>query len=191
MATSGLDVDATASHARRVEGAVHVVLALPEASFAGPQVRLRMRADSGRRGPGRRTRAVRVDAALSPQATGQVLEASVPTHRLRGDIWRMAIRPTPGEPVVRLRARLLVKAGQPVALLPGKAPRTRMPPPPPAGPPEALVRARRRGARTVEATLSRLPDERAARYRAVIRAVTSRLPGRPPSPRKTAAPHGP
>jgi hypothetical protein len=135
-----VDVGVLDSLAWRGEGQVHLALHLPDAGLApgAEGVMLQLR-DGDRR--------VRRAAMVATAATGVLVEASVPGPRLADGLWRIALRPGPDADLVRLEARLLVKPGQPVALIPGPEPKTRMAPPLPepvpatASVPSAIRRA--------------------------------------------------
>jgi hypothetical protein len=70
---------------------------------------------------------------------GRVVSFSVEGSELGRSAWQIAVR-AGAEETVGLRARLLAAPGQPVALLSGSPPDTRMPPPKPRPP---VTRARR------------------------------------------------
>lgn len=155
-------LDETASYARRSNGSVLLVLRMSlDEPLDVPEARLRF-SDGERQ--------VRTRARL--RRTGEsvvVLEADVPAARLTPGTWRLALRPGPDESWTPLQARLLVPSpGQPVALLPGPEPRTRMAPPAPAG------GGRRRGTGGVVAALAGL----AGRGRSLAGRVRGRLAGR-------------
>ncbi len=133
------------SLAWRVGDRVHVSLHLPAVEPA-ETVEVRFR-DGERR--------VRVPGRVSAADEGSMVDVEVPARRVAGGLWRIAVRLGDAESFTRVEARLLVRPDQPIALLPGPAPRTRMPEPPardsrpavPAGPRVAaarLVRSARR-----------------------------------------------
>src|SRR3954452_12219796 len=165
MSPSGLQtVETIASYANQVEGVVKLVLHLPEGP-AGSEPTLRLR--RANRGP-----VVTATGAASPAEGGVLVECRIGVDQLPPGVWRIWMRPAPDAPEIRLQARLLTSRKQPIALLPGPAPRIggspAIPPPRRAGAAPASARGRLRGfaVKGVDAALSRLPEERAARYRA-------------------------
>ena len=83
------------------------------------------------------------------------MTVSAPGPRLAAGLWRIAVRVDDAETFTRVDARLLVRRGQPIALIPGPAPDTRMREPSrvpgpgprptrPAGSPARVVRGVRR-----------------------------------------------
>jgi hypothetical protein len=173
MTTRGVqDVETIASYANQVEGVVNLVLHLPDeaeaaaegaAGGAGATLRLRR----ANRGP-----AVTAPATTSPAEGGALLESHISSDQLPPGVWRMWLRPAPDAPEIRLQARLLTSRKQPIALLTGPAPRIggspAIPRPRRAEPTPPSARGRLRGfaVKGVDAALSRLPEERASRYRA-------------------------
>ncbi len=161
-------VGTVSSYARLTGEDLLVQVHLPDsAPLTDPQLRLR---DGDRR--------IRARADVAPADHGVVLSARFPRRRLRPGVWRVAVRDGRGAPYQRLQARLVVGRGQPVALLPGPAPRTRMAPPRPAetrsagGLRHSVSLAGRRAAAKA---LSRLPDDQEARVRAALRRGRRRL----------------
>jgi hypothetical protein len=119
-------VDVAASYARRVEGGIQVVLLLPDADPGPGPVEVRLR-EAGR--------TLKREAAVHLEPNGVRLELVVPAQRLGQGVWRLAVRTAPEDSFTRIEARLLTSRRQPVALLPGPAPDTRMPAPEPAARP--------------------------------------------------------
>ena len=162
MTVSGVHtVEAIGSYANRVEGTVHLVLQLSGVpSVTEPTLRLR-RPKGGA--------SVQVPAISTPITDGTLLEADIDADALPPGMWHLWLRSGPDQEETRLQARLLTSR-QPIALLPGPAPRS------PSGPAMPAPRSdapapQRRGIRRVavkgvEVALSRLPEERASRYRA-------------------------
>lgn len=110
-------VSVITSLAHRSNGAVHVVLHLPVVDLPpGPGV-LRCA------GRGRRVRAA---ATITAADTGVLVEATFAGDRLRRAVWRLAVKAQGTEEFVPVEARLLTSRRQPVALLPGPAPVTRL-----------------------------------------------------------------
>src|SRR4051794_22376602 len=171
MTTRGVQaVETIASYANQVEGVVNLVLHLPEGADGaegplGSAATLRLR--RANRGP-----AVTAPATTTPAEGGALLESHIGADQLPPGVWRMWLRPAADAPEIRLQARLLTSRKQPIALLPGPAPRIggspAIPRPRRAEPAPASAPGRLRGfaVKGVDAALSRLPEERAARYRA-------------------------
>lgn len=146
---TALEVGLLASVAWRADGQVHVHLHLPDVSQQGSVV---VRFRDGER----RVRRLGVAAAAEP---GALVEVAVPAPRLAGGLWRIAVRVGDADAFTRVEARLLVRRGQPVALIPGPEPKTRLPEPEPAsGPVQKSVtgEARRLAGRVVGAVRRRL-----------------------------------
>lgn len=166
-------VELVSSYARRSGGDLTLVVRLPELDqVSEPDVEVLLR---GRRGR------VRITGTLirEPGRPGSLLRASAPLRTVRPDVYRLSMRPASGGDFRRLQTRLLTSRKVPVALLPGPTPRTRMQPPrPAAAAPSARPPVVRQAATLVDKALSRLPEERAARYRSGLGKVARRvLPG--------------
>jgi len=146
-----LDVGLLDSLAWRGDGHLNLALHLPTADLtAGAEgVALQFR-DGERR--------VRRVATVATAVTGVLVEASVPGPRLAEGLWRIALRPGADADLVRLEARLLVRSGQPVALIPGPEPKTRMAPPLPEG-----VAANRSAPSVLRRAVGRLVQRRDSR----------------------------
>jgi hypothetical protein len=121
---TALEVGFLDSVAWRVDAQLHLALHLPEVApvAADTPVEVRLR-DADRR--------ARVPGRIAPAASGSMIEAEVLARRLAGGLWRIDVRIGDADEFTRVEARLLVTRGQPVALLPGRAPRTRLPEPEP------------------------------------------------------------
>jgi hypothetical protein len=105
-----------ASYARRVGDQVLVVLHLPEVDVAAArEARLRFVSGESRFG---------VPATTAPATPGLTVTASAPGDGLGDAVWQLVLVGADGDQTWRLEARLLAAAGQPVALLPGPAPKT-------------------------------------------------------------------
>jgi hypothetical protein len=127
-------IEAVASYARRADDVVRVVLVLPDdlRDVAGDALtsrrvwlRLRHSADGEHR-------AARVPARVTPGDRPR-LDVDVPAAELAPGVWNLALRLGKGGPLVQLEARLLVTdtTVQPLALLAGPQPLTKMPEPEP------------------------------------------------------------
>ena len=112
-------MDPTRSQVRRVDEGIRVVLLVPDLSLPGSGVRLRLRSGE---------KVFRHEATAHTSDKGTVVEASLGPRRWGRRAWQLAVQAEDG-PFVPVGARLLAAPGQPVALLPGPAPDTRMPPP--------------------------------------------------------------
>lgn len=104
------------SYARRVEDRVLVVLHVPGLSaMAAGDVRLRFVSGEEHFG---------VPASVTPASPGLIVTAQADADLLGDRLWRLVLVSRDRESTWKLEARLLAKAGQPVALLPGPAPRS-------------------------------------------------------------------
>lgn len=124
-------VEAISSLAHRTEDGTRVVLHLPDLTVTGDSVTVRFSK------PGTR---FRHPARVSPASSGVLLDLTVPAPRLSSGVWKLAVQPGSDVPFVKLEARLLTERTQPVALLPGPTPATRMAPPDPRQGPGTVVR---------------------------------------------------
>lgn len=153
--TGAHGVEVANSYARRSGDDVLLRIHLPEAQqIERPTLRLRRIG----KGPGR---VYDQDASFSPAATGVLLTAAVPASALTPGLWQLRLRGSEEDSFRRVRARLLVKPRQPVALLTGPVPDTKMAPPRP-----------RKGLATGHGGKSAM---RASGYRARLRGVARRL----------------
>lgn len=116
-------VDPLLSYARRVGDDVKVVLVVdPGDTPLGADVALRLRDDG----------VVDVPLTLTRAEEGRArVEALVPGDRLEGGTWRLRLVDPASGDRHNLQTRVLVRAGMPVALLPGRPPETLMPEPEP------------------------------------------------------------
>jgi hypothetical protein len=114
-----------------VADGIRVILVLPDVAVPGPDAVLRLR--SGKKGFRREATVVASDGAA-------VVDATVGPRRWGRAPWQLAVRLDQDGRFLPVEARLLVAPGQPVALLPGPAPATRMPSPAPGGSPASRVR---------------------------------------------------
>jgi len=131
-------VSVITSLAHRRGGDVRVVLHLPGLDLPPGAGLLRCSNADGRR--------VRRPATVTSASEGVHVEALFPAARLRGDVWRLAVKSKESDAWRPVEARVLVSPRQPVALLPGPRPVTRLPEPVPAGQGRAalVTRLRRR-----------------------------------------------
>jgi hypothetical protein len=108
-------------------------------------------------------RRIEVPAAVRHEGDHVDVTFTVPQHGLRRAAWRISLK-TPDSGRFRpLQARLLARPDQPVALLLGPAPTTRMAPPPP-----------RRHVSTVRRAAQRLPRP----VKQLLRGARDRLDGK-------------
>lgn len=124
-------VELVSSYAYRDGDDVRLVMDLPGQQSAGTSMTIRFR--NGERG-------FRRPVTVVSSSQGVRLEVAVPARRLGRQVWALAIQPDEGGPFVRLQARLLAKPDQPVALLTGPVPTTRLPEPAPRGRASSRVR---------------------------------------------------
>ena len=166
--TAVLAVEPTASYAQRVGDAVRLVLQLPARPASAREAgTLQLR---------RGERVVRVPVSSRPTPTGTLMDATVSTRELGRGTWDLALveesQPT------RLQARLVYSKKQPVALLPGPVPTTTLAPPRPKPAARTLrTRLYAAAAAVAKTGLRALPEERAARYRSVLKKAGRRLHG--------------
>lgn len=137
MSRKALPVDELLSYAVRSGDGIRVRLHLRGSDLAPGAATVRLRS-------GRRT--LEAAATLERGDTGALLDLTA--TGVRGPrAWRLVLRPAGGGPPIPLEARLLAAPDRPVALLPGPAPATEMPPPAPRSSPST---ARRLGTRLPE-----------------------------------------
>lgn len=164
-------VETIASYARRAGNGVRLVLHLPDVQ-GGEGAEAQIRLTSGRG-------SVRANATVTAAIPGVHIETTIPAKRLPPSVWRIAVRLDSEGPFRRVQARLLTSRTQPIALLPGPAPKTLMDPPPvkTRKTRKARPRVMRGAARMVDQALGVLPAERATRYRASLRKSARRILG--------------
>lgn len=120
-----LEVQAESSYARRSGDDLRLVLHLPDRGpVTGEHATLGFSSRKGRR-------QAQAAAEVRASGTGVLLEARVPRRDLPPAVWRLTVSSGGDGPATRLKTRLLTSDTQPVALLPGPVPRTRMAPPAP------------------------------------------------------------
>jgi hypothetical protein len=165
--SSGHNVGVADSYAHRTADRVFVQLHLPRLVDPGSAVGLRLVS----LGKGAK-RQVDVEAEVRPAARGVLLTASVPRAEVEPGRWQVRLRKADGSGYRRARARLLVRPEQPVALMVGPAPLTRMAPPKPRG-------ARRPGGRPAAPQAARPALARGrAQLRRAARAARRLMPSR-------------
>jgi hypothetical protein len=164
-----LAVELSASYAHRAGQDIHVVLQLADDRAVDSAAQLQLRA-------GQRT--VRIATTSSSTPDGTVLDARVRAVDLRPGVWRLMLV-GPGDEVHGVQARLLNSHKQPVALLPGPTPQTEMAAPRPVerqgqggGGKERAYHA---AAKVANKGLSLLPDQRADRYRTLLKKAGRRV----------------
>lgn len=123
---NALDVGLLDSLAWRADDHLNLALHLPGLGAVAADTPVEVRLRDGQR-------RVRVSGTLTPAPAGEgyLVEVSVLGRRVAGGLWRIAVRLGDAESFIPVEARLLVRRGHPVALLPGPEPRTRMAEPPP------------------------------------------------------------
>jgi hypothetical protein len=100
---------------------------------------------------------------------------------LRSGTWRLWVKPDGASDFRRMAAWLVVSDSQPIALLSGETPRTQMAPPRPRRRPAGAAGGRRRSqarralVKVADSALSRLPEERRARYRSTLAKAARRV----------------
>ena len=129
MSRNAEEVEIAGSYARVADRIVHLTVALPNPQelrdLPTEGMRLRLRRQDGAEKVGVPAHVTRRDDHST------VLTAEVPVGRLPDGVWMLRAVGTDGSDVVPLQARLLMSRTQPVALLAGPAPTTRMAPPAP------------------------------------------------------------
>jgi hypothetical protein len=165
MVPAPLPVDVTASFAQKAGQDVRVTLSVPDLpDLPQPTV---LRLNNGKRN-------VRAPLVPGTSSQGTLLQSTVAASTLKPGLWTLALvgGEGPERRVQPLEARLLTSNKQPLALLPGPTPETRMPAPRPrpkgAGAGRRVKvnpRVRATMVRSVDAGLSVLPGDVAARYR--------------------------
>ena len=116
-------VEVISSLAHRQGDQIRFVLHLPDAAVP-PAASVEVRLRAGKR-------KLIEPATARPAMPGVILEATIPASRLGRGIWSLAFRPAPGVPFEPIEARLLTGARQPISLIPGPVPKTRLPEPSP------------------------------------------------------------
>ncbi|MCW2764294.1 MAG: hypothetical protein JWO11_253 [Nocardioides sp.] len=135
MTAGPLEVDEQLSWAQRVGDEIRVQLRLPGAGLEPGAADVRLTSGSRR---------IRLPAAVQAAEGAPVVTFSAPQVQLGSGVWSVAVRPSAGGQFLRARARLLAPPTQPVALLPGPAPETRMASPAPRARPSLARRLARR-----------------------------------------------
>lgn len=118
-----LRVDPLLSYARRVGDGIRVVLVVgPAEQPIGADVVLRFRDGDVVDHP--------VTVVTADEGRSRI-EALIPGDRLAEGTWRMKLVDPTGGDRLNLQTRVLIRPGMPIALLPGRPPRTRLPEPTP------------------------------------------------------------
>jgi hypothetical protein len=117
MSNDSIPVDGPRSLAWRENGRVHLLIHLGDADLAAGKglVRFRQQNHSFRR-----------TALLEPGEGGTTLRVRVPARHFNREAWSIALRPVDAGSFRRLETRILARAGQPVALLPGPKPKSQL-----------------------------------------------------------------
>jgi hypothetical protein len=163
-----IEVDPVGTFACKTDDSIHLQLRLPsQQDLPTPSVRLRHR----------RTEAViETTAAVQPSGEGQLLVADVPRGQVEPGLWWVAVKADADSSYRKLEARLLINDKQPLALLAGAMPDTKMAPPAPRTDRRGSEgRVHRRAADTADRLLRHLPEERAARYRGRLARLARRV----------------
>ena len=163
-----IQVDPVGTFACRAGSNLHLQLRLPrQRELLAPKLRLRHR---------RTDEVIETGATVQPSGTGQLLIADIPQAQLEHGLWWVALKPNEDAPYRRTQARLLLNDKQPIALLAGGMPETRMAPPTPRAQRRRTQRkVHQRAVATVDRVLRRLPDERASRYRSHLAGLARRI----------------
>lgn len=122
MKAEVLAVDGLLSWARGNGEQVEVRVSLAGADLSDGPAEVILRAQRRR---------VAVQGLVETADDATYLRFSVPRAPLGWAAWQLTVQPTGGPSPVRVEARLLAPADQPVALLPGPVPSTKMRPPKP------------------------------------------------------------
>lgn len=143
----GYEVAVATSHARRVGDEVSVVLELLDADLPTGDAEVRLT---------RGQRRAKVPATISPHGSGVLVACTVPA-RVRGrGAWQLALRAAGSTSFACVHARLIVHRHQPVAVLAGRAPDTRLAAPAPRVPERSSASVPARLSRTVRVVRSKL-----------------------------------
>ena len=146
MTPQMVTVDETLSFAHRDDEAVRVRLRLPGDSVPAGRAAVRLSAGAKR---------FKVAADVTADEHGATVDFTAAGAKLRQLVWSLDIQPSAGGPSVPVQARLLARRDQPVALLPGPVPTTRLPAPSPHARPSLAVRAAHRLPTRVQQVLRR------------------------------------
>lgn len=146
MTPQTVTVDETLSFAHRDAGIVKVRLRLPGESIEAG--RARMGLSSG-------ARRFKVAADVTSDEQGVTVDFTAAGAKLQQRVWSLTLHPSSDAPAVHVQARLLARPDQPVALLPGPVPTTRLPEPSPRTEPSLAIRAARRLPPRVQQVLRR------------------------------------
>ena len=161
-------VDPVGTYACNVGDSVRLHLRLPvQRELPAPMLRLRHR---------RTNTILELAPTVQDSGDGQLLTAEAPKAQLEHGLWWVALRPDAESDYSKMEARLLLNDKQPLSLLAGPTPETKMPPPAPrAERRRTSGKVHRHAAATVDRVLRRLPEERASRYRASLARLARRV----------------
>ncbi|HEY7044999.1 MAG TPA: glycosyltransferase 61 family protein [Nocardioidaceae bacterium] len=129
MSRNTMPVDELLSWARREGPAIQVGLRLPGADLAPGKTTVRLT---------RRKGELQVDADATGESDAVTLAFTVPRTTLAPPAWRIAVQTGADGRFQPVEARLLAPKDQPVAVLPGPPPDTKMPAPSPRRPGRAM-----------------------------------------------------
>ena len=167
MVAKQKQVDPVGTYACKVGDSVRLQLRLPvQRELSEPMLRLRHR---------RTNTIIELTPSVQPSGDGQLLTVETPEAKLDHGLWWVALRPDPETEYRRIEARLLLNDKQPLALLAGPMPETKMSPPAPRADRRTSGRVHRKAAATADRVLRHLPEERASRYRARLARLARRV----------------
>ena len=146
MTPQPLALDETLSFAHRDDEVVKVRLRVPGGSVPAGRAAVGLSAGARR---------FKVAADVTGDEQGVTVDFTAAGAKLRQRVWSLDIQPVSGGPAVLVQARLLARPEQPVALLPGPVPTTRLPAPSPRAEPSLAVRAAHRLPAPVQQVLRR------------------------------------
>jgi hypothetical protein len=146
MTPQPVALDETLSFAHRDDDAVKVRLRVPGVSVPAGRATVGLSAGARR---------FQVVADVLADEQGITVDFTAPGAKLQQRVWSVDIQPSSGAPSVLVQARLLARRDQPVALLPGPVPTTRLPAPSPRTESSPAVRAARRLPTPVQQVLRR------------------------------------
>ena len=146
MTPEMVTLDETLSFAHRDDQAVKVRLRVPGDTVPAGRAAVGLSAGARR---------FKVAADVTADEHGATVDFTAAGAKLRQLVWSLDIRPSAGGPAIPVQARLLARRDQPVALLPGPVPTTRLAAPSPHPQPSLVVRAAHRLPAPVQQILRR------------------------------------